>query len=163
MSTRSLIVKENPDGTVTGIYCHSDGMPHYNGVILARYYTDPAKIDALLALGNLSILGPELDARDSRDERGGTVATLNAAGCSAYGRDWGRTGEEAMTAPLGQLTKWYCDTEYVYLWAGGKWWCHAITNNDMGYLGPVIDMAVEEKRYGPLTPGFYPDLLEPAS
>lgn len=41
MSTRSLICKEQQDGTYYGIYCHSDGYLTYNGAMLLDHYSTP--------------------------------------------------------------------------------------------------------------------------
>ena len=60
MSTRSRIAKLNDDGSIRVIYCHSDGYLSYNGRILLEHYTDPAKVDALLDLGDISSLGEEI-------------------------------------------------------------------------------------------------------
>lgn len=57
MSTRAYIAKIDDNGRTTVIYSHSDGYLDYVGKVLADYYTDPAKVDALLALGNISMLG----------------------------------------------------------------------------------------------------------
>ena len=57
MSTRSYIAKIDDNGRTTVVYCHSDGYLDYVGKILANYYTHPDKVDALLALGNISMLG----------------------------------------------------------------------------------------------------------
>ena len=56
MSTRSLIGKLNPNNTVDFIYCHHDGYPDGVGRKLNEHYTDPLKVDELLALGDLSSL-----------------------------------------------------------------------------------------------------------
>ena len=60
MSTRSNIRIYREDGTSTGIYCHADGYESYNGVILQAFYNTPEKVEKLLALGNLSSLGPKI-------------------------------------------------------------------------------------------------------
>jgi hypothetical protein len=60
MATRSTIAMENPDGSVTSIYCHWDGDPKNNGRILLEQYSDPEKVKALIALGSLSSLGDQV-------------------------------------------------------------------------------------------------------
>jgi len=61
MATRSRIGIENQDGTVTSIYCHWDGAPDTNGVILKEHYSDRERVEKLIALGSLSSLAPEID------------------------------------------------------------------------------------------------------
>lgn len=67
MSTRSTIAIRHEDGTVKKIYCHSDGYIEWNGSILQKYYSTADKVEKLLALGNLSCLGPEIKPDDPHD------------------------------------------------------------------------------------------------
>jgi hypothetical protein len=89
MATRSRIAIEKEDGTVESIYCHWDGYPEYNGRILVENYKDHEKVQALIDLGAISSLAPNVEADpDTRhtfnDPVGGVVV--------AYGRDRGETG-----------------------------------------------------------------------
>src|SRR5689334_13390131 len=89
MSTRSDIIRQNLDGSYDKIYCHWDGYPSNNGKILLEHYADPQKVGALIALGDLSVLGPELGEKHLFEE--------NRPGqCKAYGRDRGETGVSAV-------------------------------------------------------------------
>lgn len=65
MATRSMIYKEQQDGTLKGIYCHWDGYLEYNGSILLEHYSDPDKLEKLLALGDISSLGEELETSEA--------------------------------------------------------------------------------------------------
>lgn len=56
MSTRSFICVEQDDGSYKGVYCHSDGYLTYNGAMLLDHYNSREKADALIALGDLSLL-----------------------------------------------------------------------------------------------------------
>ena len=56
MATRSRIAIENQDGTVTSIYCHFDGYLSGVGKLLKEYYTTQTKVEALIALGDISAL-----------------------------------------------------------------------------------------------------------
>ena len=49
MSTRSRIAIKQKDNTYKSIYCHCDGYPKYNGVILYYHYSDPMKIKLLFS------------------------------------------------------------------------------------------------------------------
>ena len=60
MATRSFIGKQLPNGHITGIYCHWDGYPTGVGTTLENHYTTQERVDALLALGSLSVLGARL-------------------------------------------------------------------------------------------------------
>ena len=85
MSTCSKIGIIRNDGTSTNIYCHFDGYLSDNGKTLQKYYNTLDKVEALIALGNISSLGntPE--------------------DCSAYHRDGGE-----------ELKFWEYPEEYNY-------------------------------------------------
>jgi len=73
MATRSRIAIENQDGSVTSIYCHWDGYIKSNGVILNEKYNTKDKVEALIALGDISSLDKTLEttvayARDQGDD-----------------------------------------------------------------------------------------------
>lgn len=115
MATRSTIAKVNDDGSITSIYCHWDGYPEGVGKTLKNHYTDVDKIDQLLALGDVSILAPELGEPHDFDNptEGWTLA---------YGRDRGETGVDAVTHSTLDEWKQYrsgSGCEYGYLWMSG--------------------------------------------
>lgn len=83
MSTNSSIGIKRIDGSETRIYCHWDGYIEYNGVILQLAYNTAEKVEALLALGDLSSLGYYL-ARPQEPVEGMTDSY-----CNAYHRDGG--------------------------------------------------------------------------
>ena len=117
MGTRSTIAKENADGTITSIYCHWDGYPEGVGQTLADHYTDPTKIDQLLALGDLSILDAEIGDRNDFDNRIDGI-------CLFYGRDLHHEGTYAL--PHMDIEGWKAlredyNCEYGYLWKDGTW------------------------------------------
>ena len=57
MATRSRIGIEDENGKVRAIYCHFDGYVDHNGHILEEHYTDRDKINQLIDLGSISVLG----------------------------------------------------------------------------------------------------------
>lgn len=128
MATRSRIGILNDDGTVTSIYCHWDGYPSYNGVILVENYTDETKIRELMALGDISSLAPEIGVKHDFDynykiedrESPEYIALSNM--CNAYGRDRGETGIEAQTH-VNVKAFYNAGEEYNYLWVNGQWQC----------------------------------------
>ena len=62
MSTRSGVGLLMPDGTIKAIYVHWDGYVSGGvGETLASHYTERSKIEKLIALGDLSSLGAEVD------------------------------------------------------------------------------------------------------
>ena len=56
MSTNSRIGILHEDGTTETIYCHWDGYPEHHMPILTEHYNTAEKVQALLALGDISIL-----------------------------------------------------------------------------------------------------------
>lgn len=117
MATRSHIGKKLSNGTIKYIYCHFDGYPEHNGKILKEHYTDEAKVDALLELGSLSILGEEIGEQQDFDNRD----THNSKWCLAYGRDRGESDVEAKISKTLSDMIWQA---YHYVWDNGKWHCY---------------------------------------
>lgn len=122
MATRSAIgyIENNK---IRGIYCHWDGSPESNGVMLEEHYSDINKIKQLIALGNISILNPLVDppegADHSFDEPYKDVVV-------AYGRDRGETDTGALEFDsIAEFVNNYDEygCEYFYLFDGTYWWC----------------------------------------
>ena len=84
MSTRALVGILLPNGNVKSIYVHNDGYPESPGVgsKLLEHWTDRKKVERLLKLGDLSVLGIDIGRKHDFDKpiRGMTTA---------YGRDRG--------------------------------------------------------------------------
>lgn len=119
MATRSAIGILNSNN-VRSVYCHFDGYLEGVGETLVNHYTDKKKINSLIDLGSISVLGEELEAEGEHTfrepEEGVTVA---------YGRDRGEDVEiNTMSYPRGssyedileKLYNFYQTGEYVYLY-----------------------------------------------
>jgi hypothetical protein len=116
MATRSTIGVVLWDGRIESIYCHWDGYPEGVGATLRDHYTDPAKIETLLDLGDISSLREDIGEQHDFDSAS-DVTTF-------YGRDRGETGINARTHAdenewLGYRKGNGC--EYGYLWNGNSW------------------------------------------
>ena len=119
MATRSLIGKLNSDGTITNIYCHYDGYPEHNGVILQEHYYTPFKVDQLLALGNLSVLGELIGEKQSFDDR-------IPGSCLAYGRDRGESNQQAQVSTRESFFSTDHGVDYLYLYNNEfEWECYS--------------------------------------
>jgi hypothetical protein len=118
MATRSLIGKLNSDNTVNYIYCHWDGYPSHNGKILQEHYNTPEKVDALLALGDLSSLGKEIGEKHDFDFH---FCKPGEDWCTAYGRDRGEDNSEMATTTLEDYPSENESTEYQYLFTDEGW------------------------------------------
>lgn len=120
MATRSYIGVKNTNGTVDYIYCHYDGYPEHNGKILTEHYTTMDKVNALMRLGDLSILGPEIGEKQDFTDR----TTQNSNWCLAYGRDreedgaWVRSANSTYNDLINDH-----DVDYVYIFDGEFWEC----------------------------------------
>lgn len=110
MATRSSITIKELDGSVKSIYCHWDGYPEGVGKILDEHYTDLEKVRELIALGNLSSLGPEIGVKHDFEDR-------NYSMCLAYGRDRGDANQEAKPWVNTQ------DYNYTFNVKTGQWTC----------------------------------------
>jgi len=118
MATRSYIGIRNLDASVSYIYCHFDGYPGGVGMILANHYTDIDKVNALMKLGDLSTLGPEIGEKQNFND----YNNLNKDWCLAYGRD---RGEENVSVKQGKFDELIVDqsVSYVYIFDGDYWEC----------------------------------------
>lgn len=100
MATRSRIGIENPDGTVTSIYCHNNGNPFHNGRVLKEHYAQPEKVKALIALGDISSLDEQVECPEghsfSNRVKGYTVA---------YHRDRGEDFRQESSPSVDAFTR----------------------------------------------------------
>lgn len=135
MGTRSGIglVERDENGKVSrvrGIYCHWDGYLEHNGVILAGSYTTTDKINALLDLGDISVLRNEVGKKHDFNYMERDAPQRVHGWTTAYSRDRGEdgtaakvfTGPKAMSQFRSHFQK--CWAEYLYLFDKGRWyWC----------------------------------------
>jgi len=115
MATRSRIGIQNQDGSVSSIYCHWDGYPEGVGATLNEHYSNRQKLNMLINLGDISILGENIATMDEHSfnnpKKGVTVA---------YHRD---RGEELNPARVDNSLDVFSDYEcYGYIYTlEGKW------------------------------------------
>ena len=104
MATRSHIgLRTNLNETVDYIYCHWDGYPEHNGIMLTEYYQTIDKVNQLLELGDISVLGKNW--------------------CLAYGRDRGESNTSKRNMSFDDLIK-DGSVDYVYVFDGDYWECY---------------------------------------
>lgn len=118
MSTRSNIAIKRKNGTYEKIYCHSDGYLEYNGVILDMFYKNIEKINNLLDLGDISVLGTRVNP-DPSIRHGFDYNERQEGVTVAYGRDRNETGiDKKIYQDKEKFIKSFKDTwcEYVYLY-----------------------------------------------
>jgi hypothetical protein len=125
MSTRSRIGTRNTDGSITSIYCHSDGYASWMLPILTGHYREAEKIGDLMMLGDLSQLGPEIGERhdyNTHHDNG-----IPKGWCLSFSRDRSEFGCEAVTSATWEEFSALCEecgAEHVYLWTAAKGWEH---------------------------------------
>jgi hypothetical protein len=112
MGTRARIGIREPSGEVTSVYTHWDGYPEHHFPILTEHYDGEDRVRALLDLGDLSVLAPNLGEQHDFDAHDPASDS-----CLAYGRDRGEHGCEAVTHPAEEWPD--CDQEYEYVFDGG--------------------------------------------
>lgn len=102
------------------VYCHWDGYPSHNGVILQTHYSDSEILGQLLSFGDISVLGPLIGAKHDFGQAGYSPFT------TFYGRDGGAT--DGSTGPIQHVSLSEvlqradaCGCEYVYVFDGIAW------------------------------------------
>jgi hypothetical protein len=78
------------DGSVSAIYCHWDGYVSHVGKILDKSYDSDIKVAELLAMGDLSALGEDLDCA----KLDGTNSARSYGSVKAYREDLGSYSDE---------------------------------------------------------------------
>ena len=119
MSTRSIIASVMPDGEYRAVYCHFDGHPDHNGRILQENYDTQEKVDALLDLGDLSVLAPSVECPEGHSYKDPVKGF-----CIAYRRDRGEDAERVKAEVFvlaNSILKSDRGQEFTYLWDGSKW------------------------------------------
>lgn len=107
MSTHCAVIEKLPDGTYRGIYSHFDGyLKQGVGENLMNYYKNPEKVHALISLGALDVLQPELKDCKLLERMGDFIVT---------GRSWGEVASKIS------------HTGYVYVFANDKWYCNGLS------------------------------------
>lgn len=137
MATRSTISLETTDKngikTIKTIYCHWDGYLSHNGVILKECYNTIERVEKLLELGDLSILGQEL-AIDEYHTFDKPVRGV----CVAYGRD---RGEENTNYSVCNSYEDMRKEEYNYIFKDNKWFYFC--NNKINNIQEVTDKSFD--------------------
>lgn len=116
MSTNARVGYVRDDGKVEHIYVHWDGYLQGAGETLLNNYDSKEKLEKLMKLGNLSILGTEpIDFPD------GWNGSTPDDRCLSYAS----RGDEHGNAYVSDLEDYVEDTvgsyEYAYLWNRGTW------------------------------------------
>ena len=131
MATRSNIAYKTPEGKIRSVYCHWDGYPEHNGEMLKRFYNSFDRAVALVELGSISSLKPNLNSQVP----GHSFETPADEVTIAYHRD---RGEELHISEYDDIPSWIADMEeYAYLYTDNGW----IVNDHQAERGgfPLFD------------------------
>ena len=157
MSTRSRIgiIRLKPGSgnvEVESIYCHFDGYPTGVGAKLRDHWMTPEKVDALIALGDLSQLSEELgeDIGTGRFDMRYTAegGDPHPTWTMAYGRD---RGEVEAVSVRHQATEW---PDY------GHEWEYLFDPSDRSWTCREISLRTGAKEWKPLAAAIAADRLE---
>ncbi|TPR16769.1 hypothetical protein [Apilactobacillus timberlakei] len=141
MSTNSSIIQQTAKGAFKKIYCHWDGDIAGVGTTLDKYYRDDDKINKLINLGDISILGNDLNPIpfSKVNER-----TKNQT--CAYHRD---RGEELCINTFNDFSELIafkdCLEEYTYIHMDNEWYYLQKLNGSKYSLKNLKEMINEER------------------
>ena len=125
MGTRSMIAIQNPySKDVRAVYCHWDGYLEHNGSLLQKHYSNSAKVNNLIALGDLSSLRPEIGEKhlfssmelpkEQREAHEEAVKDM----CTFYTRDRGEDAPFKVFPTLKKAESYFegswCEYLYVF-------------------------------------------------
>ena len=154
MGTRSRIGVMHGNN-LKSVYCHWDGYLEYNGKILQEHY-DSAKANNLVALGDVSSLGPEIGeehpfSRFDTDMSDEAYDKLYGNMTTFYGRDRGEESVEWTVHDDFNSFLEHCDNcgaEYYYIMKDHVWYCGTTHNGTAisNVLVPLEDAFRLEKQ-----------------
>ena len=144
MSTRSSIAIKH--GTVVkAIYCHYDGYIGHVGRLLNSHYQASPKVNNLIALGDISILGVSIGEQHDFDYVSETDADGFSDQCKFYTRDRGE--DTPFTTHLSE-SAWidhFDSCEYFYLYDSGVWYVSEGGTDDFVPLHEAVECLEHEK------------------
>ena len=145
MGTSSAIGMKMEDGGVRAIRCNWDGYVAGVGVILGGWYTETAKIEELLALGDLSRLGTKIAPEPGTTH---TFAHPQPDVTVAYHRDRGERMKSARryadVDAYRRDGKGDFGADYLYLYANGKWYVYGVYG-ERGFIEIDVTVGKEKK------------------
>ena len=153
MGTRSMIAIQNPyNKDVRAVYCHWDGYLEHNGSILNKHYSNSAKVNNLIALGDLSSLRAEIGEKhlfssmelpkEQREAHEEAVKDM----CTFYTRDRGEDAPYKFFPNIKEAVAYYDGSwcEYFYLFRydaeceTGKWFYRTRENGRWKRLATAL-------------------------
>jgi hypothetical protein len=133
MATHAHIGIVDANNKITFVYCHWDGNPDHIGPILTEHYNTEEKINALMQLGDISVLGPEIGEKQDFYK----PSTHNDNWCLAYGRDRNEPNSQARTCDFDKYGISYID--YTYAFIDGEWMCYGSGIPDWTVVSEILE------------------------
>lgn len=144
MSTNAIIGIQNDNNTIHAIYLHHDGYPEGAGEILFNHYNSKAKVQRLLALGDLSSLYPYM-APPQGVEHSFDHPYPNV--CVAYHRDR-QEDLNSIIIPVGINPiedMFHYGGSYVYLYKNNQWYIASYGQKRWTRLATVLHKKAEKE------------------
>ena len=121
MSTRSAIGIMHGD-KCKAIYCHSDGYISGVGKVLLKHYSQSSKVNYLISMGDMSVLGKEIGEKINFDDAMYYTEGGIAAQCRFYKRDRNERNVDFSVFDNDQELFHGVDAEYFYVMKDGVWY-----------------------------------------
>ena len=132
MSTNATIIAKRANGRYGAIHCQWDGYVEHAGAILLKHYDTLEKVEALLALGDISQLAPRATPTGPH-----SYLKPEADVVVAYHRDRGEPAQPASEADTAAEQVETYGNSYSYIFEDGKW------TFTMGAGEPIEDLAAD--------------------
>jgi len=145
MATRSCISIKHGD-VIKSIYCHYDGYLGYVGRVLHTYYQSSPKVNKLISMGDMSMLGADIGEKHKFEARSEYLNDETATQCTFYNRDRGEEDTEWKTFHSeAELFDYYsgAGVDYYYLYDHGVWYVKSGWNDSD--FKPLHEELVKEK------------------
>jgi hypothetical protein len=127
MATRSAIGIKHGD-RIKAIYCHYDGYVEHLGRALYTYYQDSIKVNRLISMGDMSVIGADIGEKHSFNERSEYLPDGIATECTFYNRDRGEqdVGHRSFATET-DFIDYYSGSgvQFYYLYDHGVWYYSA--------------------------------------
>jgi len=133
MSTNSIIAMETKKG-VKAIYCHWDGYLSNVGKTLFENYQNRNKVEKLISLGGISILGAEVETDLPHSFQNPAINVT-----VAYNRDRGEDDMPTLEcSDIKEAMDYYRSAEYIYLFNLNDEWEYILSNYSSKSLKEAI-------------------------
>ena len=120
MGTRCYIAKEIDNQQYKSIYCQLDGYPEMVGKLLLKHYNTSEKLDSLLALGDIYVLGEKITPDPGRPHNANE--SFQKGVTVAYGRDFDGPDFPAEIRTLDEMIDSDDFIEFVYVFTANQEW-----------------------------------------